>query len=136
MACKDEHDSLIGAAHRNHRYVSDLIRGEAGWCLSAQQLCTVPLCGLRSGMQPAAGHFQGPAVLLFPAASSHPFRSTLLNIRLPTTQSSKHSDGDVAGNCLQAVPAGLVAVMDGPETGPFNVGNPADFTVLELGERD
>eukprot|EP00891_Asterochloris_glomerata_P001269 jgi/Astpho2/1269/e_gw1.00023.65.1_t len=29
---------------------------------------------------------------------------------------------------------GLVAVMDGPETGPFNVGNPTEFTMLELAE--
>lgn len=28
--------------------------------------------------------------------------------------------------------AGLVAVMDGPEIGPFNVGNPGEFTMLEL----
>lgn len=28
--------------------------------------------------------------------------------------------------------AGMVAVMDGPETGPFNVGNPTEFTMLEL----
>lgn len=27
---------------------------------------------------------------------------------------------------------GLVAVMDGPEIGPFNVGNPGEFTMLEL----
>ena len=30
--------------------------------------------------------------------------------------------------------AGIVAVMDGPETGPFNVGNPTEFTMIELAE--
>ena len=30
--------------------------------------------------------------------------------------------------------AGMMAVMDGPETGPFNVGNPTEFTMLELAE--
>ena len=25
-------------------------------------------------------------------------------------------------------------MMDGPETGPFNVGNPTEFTMLELAE--
>lgn len=30
--------------------------------------------------------------------------------------------------------AGLVAVMDGDEIGPFNVGNPGEFTMLELAE--
>lgn len=28
--------------------------------------------------------------------------------------------------------AGVVTVMDGPETGPFNIGNPTEFTMLEL----
>lgn len=28
--------------------------------------------------------------------------------------------------------AGMVTVMDGPETGPFNIGNPTEFTMLEL----
>lgn len=28
--------------------------------------------------------------------------------------------------------AGLVAVMDGTEVGPFNLGNPTEFTMLEL----
>ena len=28
--------------------------------------------------------------------------------------------------------AGMVLVMDGPETGPFNIGNPTEFTMLEL----
>ena len=28
--------------------------------------------------------------------------------------------------------AGMVRVMDGPYTGPFNVGNPTEFTMLEL----
>ena len=28
--------------------------------------------------------------------------------------------------------AGLVSVMDGPEVGPFNLGNPTEFTMLEL----
>lgn len=28
--------------------------------------------------------------------------------------------------------AGMVTVMDGPETGPFNLGNPTEFTMLEL----
>ncbi len=27
---------------------------------------------------------------------------------------------------------GMVAVMDGDEIGPFNVGNPGEFTMLEL----
>lgn len=26
----------------------------------------------------------------------------------------------------------MVTVMDGPHTGPFNVGNPGEFTMLEL----
>lgn len=29
---------------------------------------------------------------------------------------------------------GMVAVMDGDEIGPFNVGNPGEFTMLELAE--
>ena len=29
---------------------------------------------------------------------------------------------------------GMVTVMDGPETGPFNIGNPTEFTMLELAE--
>ena len=29
---------------------------------------------------------------------------------------------------------GMVAVMDGPETGPFNIGNPIEFTMLELAQ--
>lgn len=29
---------------------------------------------------------------------------------------------------------GMVRVMDGPETGPFNIGNPTEFTMLELAE--
>jgi len=28
--------------------------------------------------------------------------------------------------------AGMVRVMDGPDTGPFNIGNPTEFTMLEL----
>ena len=28
--------------------------------------------------------------------------------------------------------AGMVRVMDGPYTGPFNIGNPTEFTMLEL----
>ena len=28
--------------------------------------------------------------------------------------------------------AGMVAVMDGDEIGPFNLGNPTEFTMLEL----
>lgn len=28
--------------------------------------------------------------------------------------------------------AGMVAVMDGDEIGPFNIGNPGEFTMLEL----
>lgn len=28
--------------------------------------------------------------------------------------------------------AGIVAVMDGPDIGPFNIGNPGEFTMLEL----
>ena len=28
--------------------------------------------------------------------------------------------------------AGMVTVMDGPYTGPFNIGNPTEFTMLEL----
>lgn len=31
-------------------------------------------------------------------------------------------------NCVE----GLVAVMDGGEVGPFNIGNPTEFTMLEL----
>lgn len=27
---------------------------------------------------------------------------------------------------------GMVAVMDGDEIGPFNIGNPGEFTMLEL----
>lgn len=27
---------------------------------------------------------------------------------------------------------GMVTVMDGPEAGPFNIGNPTEFTMLEL----
>ena len=30
--------------------------------------------------------------------------------------------------------AGLVAVMDGTEVGPFNLGNPTEFTMLQLAE--
>jgi UDP-glucuronate decarboxylase len=30
--------------------------------------------------------------------------------------------------------AGMVAVMDGDETGPFNVGNPGEFTMLQLAQ--
>ena len=30
------------------------------------------------------------------------------------------------------VAAGMTTVMDGPESGPFNVGNPTEFTMLEL----
>ena len=33
---------------------------------------------------------------------------------------------------LLALPAGMVKVMDGPHTGPFNIGNPTEFTMLEL----
>ena len=33
--------------------------------------------------------------------------------------------------CLRA---GMVAVMDGPYTGPFNIGNPTEFTMLELAQ--
>lgn len=29
---------------------------------------------------------------------------------------------------------GMVAVMEGDEIGPFNVGNPGEFTMLELAE--
>lgn len=29
---------------------------------------------------------------------------------------------------------GMVAVMEGDELGPFNVGNPGEFTMLELAE--
>ena len=29
---------------------------------------------------------------------------------------------------------GIVAVMDGPYIGPFNVGNPDEFTMLELAQ--
>ena len=78
-----------GQQTRSFQYVSDLIRGEAGWCLSAQHLCTVPLCGLRSAMQPVVGHFQRPTMLLSPAALSNPSRTVLLNIDLQLTQSSK-----------------------------------------------
>jgi hypothetical protein len=28
----------------------------------------------------------------------------------------------------------MVAVMDGDEIGPFNIGNPGEFTMLELAE--
>ncbi len=28
----------------------------------------------------------------------------------------------------------MVTVMDGPETGPFNIGNPPEFTMLELAQ--
>ncbi len=28
----------------------------------------------------------------------------------------------------------MVRVMDGPYTGPFNIGNPTEFTMLELAE--
>ena len=64
-----------GQQTRSFQYVSDLIRGKAGWCLSAPHLCTVPLCGLTLGMQPAVGHFQRPTVLPSPAALSHPSRT-------------------------------------------------------------
>ncbi len=30
--------------------------------------------------------------------------------------------------------AGMVRVMDGPYTGPFNIGNPTEFTMLELAQ--
>lgn len=30
---------------------------------------------------------------------------------------------------------GLVAVMDGPSTGPYNIGNPGEFTMLELASK-
>ena len=30
--------------------------------------------------------------------------------------------------------AGMVRVMDGPHTGPFNIGNPTEFTMLELAQ--
>ena len=30
--------------------------------------------------------------------------------------------------------AGMVRVMDGPYSGPFNVGNPTEFTMLELAQ--
>ena len=30
--------------------------------------------------------------------------------------------------------AGLVALMEGPHTGPFNIGNPNEFTMLELAQ--
>lgn len=29
---------------------------------------------------------------------------------------------------------GMVTVMDGPESGPFNIGNPTEFTMLELAQ--
>ena len=29
---------------------------------------------------------------------------------------------------------GMVTVMDGPESGPFNLGNPTEFTMLELAQ--
>jgi len=29
---------------------------------------------------------------------------------------------------------GLVAVMDGPYIGPFNIGNPGEFSMLELAQ--
>jgi hypothetical protein len=28
----------------------------------------------------------------------------------------------------------MVRVMDGPYTGPFNIGNPTEFTMLELAQ--
>ena len=31
--------------------------------------------------------------------------------------------------------AGLVALMDGDNTGPMNIGNPGEFTMLELGQK-
>lgn len=31
--------------------------------------------------------------------------------------------------------SGIVAVMDGPEMGPFNLGNPTEFTMMELAEQ-
>ena len=80
---------------QSFQYVSTLVRGEAGWCLSAQHQCALPLCGLRLRMQPAEWHKKSGCWTL---------------------------------------PAGMVAVMDGAETGPFNVGNPTEFTMLELAE--
>ena len=31
--------------------------------------------------------------------------------------------------------AGLMALMDGDDTGPINLGNPGEFTMLELAEK-
>merc|ERR1712057_134207 len=31
--------------------------------------------------------------------------------------------------------AGLIAIMDGNDTGPINLGNPGEFTMLELAEK-
>ena len=36
--------------------------------------------------------------------------------------------------CTVCHTAGMVTVMDGPETGPFNIGNPTEFTMLELAQ--
>jgi hypothetical protein len=35
---------------------------------------------------------------------------------------------------LLVLGAGMVRVMDGPYTGPFNIGNPTEFTMLELAQ--
>ena len=39
-----------------------------------------------------------------------------------------------AGVTRHLRPAGMVRVMDGPHTGPFNIGNPTEFTMLELAQ--
>lgn len=36
------------------------------------------------------------------------------------------------GTNVLSSPTGMVRVMDGPHTGPFNIGNPTEFTMLEL----
>ena len=38
------------------------------------------------------------------------------------------------GNDLQWQVNGLVALMEGEHVGPFNLGNPGEFTMLELAE--
>lgn len=41
-------------------------------------------------------------------------------------------DSDSCSNVMQV--AGLMALMDGEHIGPFNLGNPGEFTMLELAE--
>ena len=47
-------------------------------------------------------------------------------------QSRAHVPPSPTPQYISDLIAGMVTVMEGPHTGPFNVGNPGEFTMLEL----